>query len=56
MLTSIIGFQVVLDEIRHCQPLVLEIDDIVLDQLWRLGLTHLIATPSMEIPHGMEAG
>lgn len=43
----------VLEKIEHCHPSNTEIDDMVVDQMPWLGLSHLIGLPSMEILHDM---
>lgn len=41
---------------KHCHPSLTEIDDIMVDQMRRLGLNHLIVMSSMEIPQGTTIG
>lgn len=48
--------QVELDETEHCHPLVPKVDDLVVEQMRRLELSHLIVVPSVELPHDMDEG
>lgn len=41
---------------EHCPPVIIEVDEMVVEQIRRLGLGHLINVPSMEFPHGIAPG
>lgn len=47
--------QVVLDETRHCHPLVLKVNDVVVEQIATVRVEYLIVVSSMEVTHDMEA-
>lgn len=43
------------DETKYCHSLVPKIDDMVVEQLRQLGLSHLIVEPSVELTDYKEA-
>lgn len=45
-----------LDKSKHYDRLIPTMDGIVVDQMWQLGLSHLINVPSVEIPHTTTGG
>lgn len=47
------SLQVLLDKTEHCHPLVSEVNELVMAQMRRLGLSHLVLALSVEIPYGI---
>lgn len=43
--------QVVLEKTEHCYLLIQKVDEMVTEQMRRLGLSHLVTVPSVEMPH-----
>lgn len=46
----------VLDETEDCHPLVLEVNELVVAQIRRLSLSHLVTSSSLETPLAGEGG